>query len=211
MARKSDSAEQDELAIIKFWLRENGQYLLAGIIFGVAVLVSWKGYEYYQFVRSERASLVYLDLEDSLLIEDEQSAFDKEKILRTQYIDKIYYPLALLQLAKFEIKRNNLQSARSYLLLAEVASENTPLVDVVVSRLVRLYLAMDDLVAARAMLAKHDFGIGFDAFSGELYADTLFRQGDLELAMAGYRRALQRGGVGRDFIRMKLQDMGVKP
>ena len=211
MARKPDSAEQNELAIIKTWWKDHGRYLVAGAVFGVAIIASWKGYEYYQLVRSERASLVYLDLEDSLIFEDEESALDGEEILRTQYADKIYYPFALLQLARFEVNRNNLQSARDHLLLAERASKNTPLADIVVLRLVRLYLALNDLVAARNILIEHDFGVGLEAFSRELYADVLFRQGDQELAIAGYKRALKMGGKRMDFVRMKLQAMGVKP
>ncbi|MBM4217386.1 MAG: tetratricopeptide repeat protein, partial [Gammaproteobacteria bacterium] len=54
--------EEEQWERVKRWLRENGPWLIAGVIIGLGALAGWRWYEAYVERRHVEASVAYNDI-----------------------------------------------------------------------------------------------------------------------------------------------------
>ncbi|PID42226.1 MAG: hypothetical protein CSB48_11295 [Proteobacteria bacterium] len=117
------STEEQQIAALKKWWKDNGNSLLIGIGLALAVVFGWKAYQNQQMNKRFEASSVYQQLLEATL--SAAASQDKEKAaattrllgekLKTEYGDSGYSHLAALLLAKSNVDSNELEGAEAEL------------------------------------------------------------------------------------------------
>lgn len=227
----ADYASDDEqLEALKAWWKENGTSLLLGV---VIVLGAWFGYGRFQDLRANeagRASDLYQQLSD-LAVSNMSSAVSNDAFLAAQqvynelksdYADSIYSRYAALQMARFQVERNELAKAAEELQwvldnpdLGFLQKADEELQIIARLRLARVKFGQDDAAGALALLQAGPVNADFVAGYSELEGDIQVAQGNHAAARAAYQKALAAqlaSGTGNPAVlRLKLQDLGVNP
>lgn len=180
--------EQEQWERVKQWLRENGPWLVVGVLLGLGALAGWRWWEKRQEERAQSASASY-----GLLLETLQSGdAAKGKVLadelRRGYAGSAYADQADLLVARASVEAGEFAPAAERLTRVMKDSKDPQLRLVARSRLARVQIAQGDAAAALATLDGAPAGAFaplFDAIRG----DALYAKGDRPAALAAWRRA----------------------
>ena len=201
-------SEKEQVEALRQWWNENGRYVIAGLVIGVAGVLGWQRWQVHQDQVAQAASDSYVAVELAAAAGDAESAASLAASLRESYPRTAYAAQAALMAAKAWV--DAVEHARAATELAW-AMDNTG--DVALSRVARLRLArvqlsMGEVAAADATLDTDDEG-AFAPLFAEVRGDVAYARGDLDAARAAYQRAMDGmvQGVGdRQSVEMKLHD-----
>ncbi|MGB5607271.1 MAG: tetratricopeptide repeat protein, partial [Gammaproteobacteria bacterium] len=109
------TTEEQQIAALKTWWKENGTSIVTGVILGLAVLFGAKAWFAYQDRMAETASLVYSGMMAGLESGDAEIVDEKAALLIADYGSTPYAAMAALALAKTRLEEGALEAARAHL------------------------------------------------------------------------------------------------
>lgn len=202
--------DQQQADVVKSWLRENGLWLVAGVVLGLGGLFGWNQWQRYQERRAIDASMVYetvLKAVREQRLEDAEAGMKQlaEAYARTPYVDQ-----GRLVMARLYVDRSNPTEAVNYLQQVVQGSGSTEITHIARLRLARLLITVekyDDALKALDVPGLKAFAPAFHEIRGDVY----FAMGKKEEARSEYEQALNglvTPVINREVVRAKLDDLG---
>ncbi|MGB5304766.1 MAG: tetratricopeptide repeat protein [Gammaproteobacteria bacterium] len=204
------TTEEQQIAALKTWWKENGTSIVTGVILGLAVLFGAKAWFAYQDRMAETASLVYSGMMAGLERGDAEIVDEKAALLIADYGSTPYAAMAALALAKTRLEEGALEAARAHL---QWVLDNTDIDfvrDTARLRLARVLVEEHDLDGAEALLAQVPAEGGFDALYSEVRGDIFLARGDTGKAYAAYEHALTvlpQESPARNLLQLKFDNI----
>ena len=181
-------SEQEQWERFKGWLRDNGLWLLAGVLIGVGLLYGWNAYKARVERRAVEASSKYQEALDAFDRNDKTRAFTLIDELHRDYASSPYADQADLAAARAHVFNNELPKAADRLSAVMNGSKDVELRLVARLRLSQVQLAQGKPDDALATLAAATPG-GFTPRFAELRGDILLAKNDRAGALREYRSA----------------------
>jgi predicted negative regulator of RcsB-dependent stress response len=212
--------EQEQWERVKRWLRENGPWLIAGVVIGLGALAGWRWYESYVERRHVEASVDYSEILQTLERGDRVAALKAIDELRAEYGSSAYADQGDLLGARIHVDTNELGKAAERLTRVMTDADDPQLQLLARIRLARVQIAQNNAEAALKTLDGATAG-GFAARFDEVRGDALLAKGDRAGALAAWRKAEAAAGdrgerpatVDLEGLRLKIWDLesdGVK-
>ena len=202
-------SEDQQIAAIKKWWKENGASLLLGLGIGVGALLGWREYLAYQTDHSAEASDLYQAVQTQVSGNRLDDAhISKADLIRNDFSDTPYAALVSMSQAKYEYEHGEIESALMHLRWASDNSTETDVQHVAKLRLARILIAQKKYDEAEAiLLGSHP--VGFTAGYEELKGDLYLAKGEIAQARVAYDKAINAaGGEASRWLRLKRQDLG---
>jgi Uncharacterized protein conserved in bacteria len=211
-------SDQEQVEVVKRWLRENGTTVIVGVLIGVAAIFGWRTWQNYKQAHAEEASAEYQTLIEGMAQRRNTPGVDLEGLIRrgerlvAEYKMTPYASLASLTLATLSLEQGKKEATRAYLQWVIDHGDPLEVQKIARLRLARLLLVEGETNAALALLEAGDAG-EFSAAYEELRGDIYRAQGDREKARNAYLKALAtvklKGGPQlRMLLQMKMDDLG---
>ena len=203
------TTEEQQIAAIKQWWKENGSSIVTGVVLGLAVLFGGKAWFAYQERTAQNASNVYAAMMRSLQMGDALNTAEMAGMLLADYGSTPYAALGALALARIRLEEGETGPARGQLQWVLDNSDSEMFRDIASLRLARVQIADGELDAAEAVLAKAQSGSAFEALFTEVRGDIQYARGDLTAASATYQQALAAmppGSQERELLQLKYAD-----
>ena len=203
--------EEDELDRLKGWWQDYGNYLLAGLLFGLVAVLGWRFYQNRQATQAVKAAEYYEQFSVALERDDAQSILALEQTLRERFAGAPYTVLAELALARRAVDKDDLKGAQQALERARDAAGDDPLGSIARLRLARVHLAQAAPEAALDVLEPLKNQTALRPLVEELRGDALRALGRTNDARSAYRAARDAAtaaALDERLIDLKLKDMG---
>lgn len=201
--------EQEQIEAIKRWWRENGKFVIAGLVIGLGAVIGWRWWHSYQQHRAEAASAKHSELLDAVQAGDSDKAESAGKALLGEYASTPYAAQAALDLAGQEVTRGKLDQASEHLSWVLAHSDDKALTLVARLRLAQVLLAQDKADAALQKLAQADAG-KFQALYDETRGDAYVALKQFDKARDAYSASLdelESGQGDRSLLQMKIDNL----
>lgn len=199
--------EEQRLEALKRWWRENGQSIIIGLIFGIAVILGWNFWQGHKKSQAEQASALYSQLIQAIKEDKKDSAEKMAERIKEQYPKTQYAVYSGLMLAKLKVQLGDVAKAQA--ILKEIAAgKNMELSNIAKIRQVRLMLANGEYEQGLKLINDVDpatsssFSGNYDELVGDLYV-ALDR---LDLARSSYQKALE-SGYKSPLLQFKIDDL----
>ena len=217
-----DLEEQEQLAELKLWWKQNGN-LVTAIVVAVALgVVGWQAWNWWQRSQTAQAAALYVTLERVASMHDAK----KTSATAGELIDKFprtsYAGLGALLSAKVNADVGDAKTAKLQLAWTAEHGRDAELRDLARLRLAVVLLddkAYDEAAKQLADAPVAPYVARYDEVKGDIYA----AQGKKAEAKAAYQEALTRldeaaksgaeqtPGPYRDVVQTKLESVGAKP
>jgi len=204
-----DLEEQEQLATLKAWWKQNGNLVLGTITAVLVVFAAWNGWRWYQRSQALEAAALYENLQQAARMSDGKAVRDAAGGILEKYAGTAYAPLAALVSAKVNYQAGDLKTARAQL---QWVVDNTGQEEVrAIARLRLATVLMDDNAYDEAMkiLAAKPVE-GFDALFSSMRGDILSAQKKRAEARTAYKAAADKAtdAAFRETLRLKLDALG---
>ena len=206
-----DLEEQEQLATLKAWWKENGNLVMTSVSLVLIVLAAWQGWSYYQRHQAAQASALYDTVLKAAQANDLKQVRERTGAILEQYPRTAYAAMAALVSAKAHFQGGDLKTAHAQLAWVAENAKDEGLQDIARLRLASVMLdekAYDD--ALKALDAKH--GAAFDALFLAARGDVLVAQGKKDEARSAYKAALDKAEAKdaglRGSIQLRLDALG---
>jgi predicted negative regulator of RcsB-dependent stress response len=203
---ETHTTEEQQIAALKNWWKENGSSIVTGIVLGLAVLFGAKAWFAYQERTAQNASNVYMVMMNALETGDTATVTERAGLLISEFSRTPYAAFAALALAKLKLGEGELEAAQAQLQWALDNSGSGAISDVARLRLARVLVARGDLDAAGQLLDQAVPGSAFDTLYTEVRGDIYQARGELVLANDAYQQALAAmapDAPGRQLLQLK--------
>jgi len=193
----------------KQWLRENGVFVVSGVVIGLAVLFGWQRWDTYQLVQSGEASVVWEQLRGAIEGERFNEADETLALLASDYASTPYLDLGRLAVARMYMNRNLSDEAIESLNSVVAGVGDSGIRRVAELRIAQIYLYQERYDETLTILGTGETS-PFVAQYHELRGDVYFAQGQLEDARDEYLLVLDKdefGTIDRAYVQMKLDDV----
>jgi len=206
-----DLEEQEQLATLKGWWKDNGTGVLVVLAAMVISLAGWQAWRIWQASQAQQAAALYDSLLKGLQANDAKSVRDAGGGLVESFPRTLYASMGALASARFHVERGDRKSARAQLQWVVDRSASEELRDIARLRLAGVMLDEKAYDEALAQLdAKH--APAMEAQYATLKGDVLVAKGKLAEAKAAYRLALEksdaRNGAFRAGVQLRLDALG---
>lgn len=202
---------EDDFDRLKGWWQDYGNYLLAGVLFGLALIGGWRFYQNHQSSQARQASEYYEQMKVAVARDDAQSILALENTLRERFSSSPYAVLAEFEVAHRAVNKGDLDAALDALQRAEKLAKSDSLAHLARVRQAQVQIAQEKSEQALATLKSIDRDSPFAAFSDEVKGDALRLLGRLDEAREAYRAARQAAVDAKmddRLISLKLKDLG---
>jgi predicted negative regulator of RcsB-dependent stress response len=206
-----DLEEQEQLATLKAWWKDNGNLLMTALSLVLIMLAAWQAWNYYQRNQAAQASALYNAVQKAAGANDVKQVRESAGAILEQYPRTTYAAMAALVSAKAHFQSGDLKTAHAQLAWVADNAKDEALQDIARLRLVSVMLdekAYDD--ALKTLDAKH--GAAFDAQFLAARGDVLVAQGKTEEARGAYKAALDKADARdaglRGSIQLRLDALG---
>ena len=199
--------EEEQVAALKAWWKENGQATLIGVGLGIAVILGWNYWQDYQRGQAEQAAGLYAQLLKAQASDQKESVIKLAEQMESQFKGSDYVLFSELMAAKVKAEQGDLAAAKQILEKVAKAS-NKELANIAKIRLVRLLMANKEYEQGLKLINDIDpatsasFSGQYDELTGDLYV-ALDR---VDQARTSYQNAL-RNGQQSPLLQMKLDDL----
>jgi predicted negative regulator of RcsB-dependent stress response len=206
-----DLEEQEQLATLKGWWKDNGTSVLVVLAAVAIALAGWLGWRNWQAGQAQQAAALYDSLQKALQSNDAKSVRDAGGSLVEGFPRTLYASMGALASARFHIERGDPKSARAQLQWVVERSSSDELRDLARLRLAGVLLDEKAYDEALAQLeAKHAPAMASQYAA--LKGDVLVAKGKAAEAKAAYRLALEksdeRSGAFRASVQLRLDALG---
>jgi predicted negative regulator of RcsB-dependent stress response len=206
-----DLEEQEQLATIKAWWKDNGTNLLLLVVAIAVGVAGWQGWRNWQAGQAQQAGALYDTLAKAAQTNDPKALRDAGGTLVESFPRTLYASMGALAAARFYVERGELKEARAQLQWVVDRSPSDELRDLARLRLAGVLLDEKSHDAALAQLAeKH--AASLDAQFAALKGDVLVAKNQPAEARAAYRLALEksdsRNAAFRNSVQLRLDALG---
>lgn len=209
------TTEEEQIAAIKKWWKDNWMSLVGGILIGVGILSGYKYWTNTKNVHAEAASAEYEAMIVSLKSNKPEEVSARAASLLGQYSDTPYAGFAALAMAKIKVDANELVAAKSNLRWAIDNVKQPEIKTEAQIRLARVLLAEKNFDEALQQLQSID-SKAYKAAIEELKGDIYVAKGDTDKARTAYSVALSELSLSqsgnsqrmRNNLQIKLDDLG---
>jgi predicted negative regulator of RcsB-dependent stress response len=204
-----DLEEQEQLAELKAWWKQNGNLILGTITVVLLVFAAWNGWRWYQRSQALEAAALYEHLQAAARMSDVKAARDAAGTILEKYPGTAYAPLAALVSAKVNYQAGDLKTGRAQLQWAVDNARQEEVRAIAQLRLAALLIdegALDE--AMKVVQAKPVEG--FEAVFMSMRGDILAAQKKQADARAAYKGAMEKStdAAFRETLRLKLDMLG---
>ena len=204
------ASEEEQVAAIKKWWKENGTSIILGIAIGSAALFGWRYWQGQITIKGQQASLTYSKMEQQLSTNNEEATTTAKQLMQ-EFGDTPYASFAALKLAKVAVDAKDTESANNYLRWVIDNGSSAEIVQTATMRLARLLISSDNADSAWAVFSTLDDNVASLASYHELKGDILLVQGKQDEAKNAYLQSSvlnPAGPGGNAFLEMKMDDLG---
>jgi predicted negative regulator of RcsB-dependent stress response len=202
-------SEKEQVERLRAFWRDNGGYLVGGVVLGALLLLGWNRYNVYQQREAEAAAALYQSLHAAV---DKGSATDARALLeqlRTDHAASPYTDQAALMLARLEVVSDPDVAVEELRRVMETTK------DPELSFVARLRLARvltyrgqhQDALALLQVEKPEAFAARFSEVEGDIYTEL----NDYQAARSAYQRALMSPPgqylLDRSYVQIKLDDL----
>jgi predicted negative regulator of RcsB-dependent stress response len=197
--------EQQVDAIKDFW-KENGNYIIAGLVIGFAGFIGFNYYKDNQLAQEEATSNAYQQVIE---------LSDKNPKAFTEAADKFiaenkatsYASLTAFALAKEAASHKDWEQAAKHLATAVSSAPNEGIKAIATVRLARVQIQLEQIDQALKTLSTK-LPESFVAAVEEIKGDAYLKQEKVTLARNAYQAAIDAGGLAASpALQMKLDDL----
>jgi predicted negative regulator of RcsB-dependent stress response len=181
-------SEKEQWEQIKAWLRDNGLWIVAGVVIGAAVLAGWRWYQDHVDSIGADASAKYMQVADAFGRNDRTQAFVLLGELERDYSSSPYVDQAKLMAARMYVEAGDLDKAVTELQAVSEHSKDSQLALLARLRLARVQIAQKKADAALATLNGMKAG-AFASRYHEISGDAYYAKGDKVAALKEYLSA----------------------
>jgi predicted negative regulator of RcsB-dependent stress response len=206
-----DLEEQEQLATLKAWWKDNGNLVMTALSLVLIVFAAWQAWNYYQRNQAAQASGLYDAVQKAAAASDLKQVRESAGAILERYPRTTYAAMAALVSAKAHFQGGDLKTAHAQLAWVVENAKDEGLQDIARLRLASVMLdekAYDD--ALKVLDATH--GAAFDAPFLAVRGDVLVAQGKKDEARAAYKAALDKADVKdaglSGFIQLRLDALG---
>lgn len=204
--------EQEQWELVRNWVRQNGVWLLAGVVLASAGLWGWRSWQAHREAMLLEAGGQYRQVLAAMGRSDLPAVIVAADKLAAAHPHTGYADQAQLEAARLQVENNQLPAALARLQQVEAGTRDQELKLVVRLRIARLQIEQNRIDDALATLNAARPG----AFAGryaEVRGDALLAKGDRSGALKAYREAqsAQSGqaaavapGAGSDLLTLKI-------
>lgn len=203
-------SEKEQIQKIKRWLKENGPFVVAGLVLGIAGLAGWNYWQSYKMTRAENAGVAYQAVVTAVDGKDTEEALARLDELVSDYGSTPYANQGRLMLARLYVEQGQYGDAAGVLETVVSTTRDQELEMIARVRLARVLLAADRSSEALGVLDLSRAGSFAPRFH-EVRGDVLAARGEGEAATEEYRLALDLpsdGIIDRNAVRLKLEALG---
>jgi predicted negative regulator of RcsB-dependent stress response len=203
-------SEKEQVEKLRQWWKENGPFVIGGLVLGVLALSGWNYWQSWKIERAEQGKAAYDKLVIAVQNADAETTAAQLALMEQDYAATPYLDQGRLMAAKLHVDAGELEQAASQLRQLVDETGDMELGRIASMRLARVLLAQDDTDGALAALPLGEAGV-FAPRYHELRGDILARRGELAAAREEYTLALSGSEVGivdPDAVRMKLDALG---
>jgi predicted negative regulator of RcsB-dependent stress response len=206
-----DLEEQEQLAALKAWWKENGGKVAGAAMLVLAAIAAWNAWTWYQRSQATQAAVLYDALQKAARANDLKAARDAAGAILENFPRTAYAPLAGLVSAKVQFQAGDRKTARAQLewVVDHASSEEVQ----AIARLRLSSVVLDDGDADAALkVISQKPRPGFEALYASQRGDILVAQKKSGEARAEYKAALDAAEPGnsalREALRLKLDALG---
>lgn len=200
----------DQLQLLRQWLRDNGPSLVAGLLLGALLVGGWTAWKQYTARQTQQASIQFEQLRVALQSGESQRAEALTDRLTGQYARTPYAALAAFMLAADQVRRSQHEAALTRYAWVREEGRDGKVRRLAQLRRARLLWSLGRPEEALTELETRKAG-GFAPLFAELRGDILAGQGRHEEAREAYRAALAADGASAELragVELKLNDLG---
>ncbi len=205
--------EDDQWEALKRWLKENGAWIIGGVVLGAALLFGFRWREDHIARNAESASGEYEQMQAALKAHKDARATELAGELQQDFAGTPYADHAQLSLAADEVHKGQLDKAAQRLAAVADKSDDAHLRQIARVRLARVQLAQNKPDDALATLGKVKEG-SFSGLVSQVRGDVLLSKGDRKGALEAYRAALLDVGPGgmidANELQLKVNDLAAE-
>jgi predicted negative regulator of RcsB-dependent stress response len=206
-----DLEEQEQLAQLKGWWKDNGTKLLAALLIVALAGAGWQGWRMWQANQAAQAGALYDTLAKAIVANDPKALRDATGSLVESYSRSPYASMGALAAARYFFDKGDLKGARAQLQWVVDHASTEELREIGRLRLAAVMLddkAYDEALAQLA--AKH--GAALEGQYAALKGDVLVAKNQPADAKAAYKLALekttQKDAAFRASVQLRLDALG---
>jgi predicted negative regulator of RcsB-dependent stress response len=181
--------EQEQIEILKRWLKQYGLVILAGIILALLVISGWRYWQERRINMLTHASILFDEMINSRAQNQADTAIAQAKKLRHDYSDTPYAQMAAFMLAKEAVANKQYPAAIKQLNWLLDHSDTPALKQMARTRLARIMLAQNKPAEALKTLEKVEDKT-FIGLINEIKGDAYAALKDTSKAQQAYQQAL---------------------
>ncbi len=210
--------EEEQVAAIKSWWKENGKSLVLTVAVVLAGFFGWKAWQQKQANDAEAASIIYQNLVQAVAVSVQQGAADDVTTanhlgqqLKNDYDGSEYAKLGSMLLARIAVDQKNYDAAMKELNWVLENEPSQEMTSVILMRKAQVYLAQGKPEEGLAELNKVS-DEAFKAAALELSGDLQLAKGDKSAARKAYEQALlaNSDSGSRQLLTIKLDDLAAE-
>jgi predicted negative regulator of RcsB-dependent stress response len=202
--------DDEQWEAVKRWIVENGLWVVAGIVIGVAGLLGYRYIDHSRNERALRAAAQFSDMTAALEHADRSRSRQIADGLIKDYPGSPYADQARLTLARLSVDDGQLPGAVAPLTEVMTGSKDSELRHIARLRLARVLTDLGRPDDAIKTLAEDTPG-AFAARYHEVRGDAFYAKKDFKSAVTEYQAALgggAGGGVDAALLELKIADLG---
>ena len=202
------ASEQEQIEAIKKWWKENGKFIIVGLVLGFVVLIGSRTWIEHKHSLAEGASMEFEQLLVELNQQNNEAVDQRAERIISTYPKTPYAPLAAMALAKAKIADGDLAAAHEKLQWALDHAQQPEIQHTARLRLAKVLIAQGESTQAISLLDGADAD-NFRALYEEVKGDAYRATGDTAKAVQSYKQAMeaQAAGVPSQQLQMKLDDV----
>ncbi len=203
--------EQEQIELIKSWIKQYGLVILAGIVFAAVLLSGWRYWQHRQAKILTHASNVYDELLYARAQNDAKGMTVQAKKLFTHYPQTSYGQLAAFMLARNAVTTKDYAEAESKLHWVIDHSSTSALREIATLRLARVMIVEQQAQQALNLLQKVE-DKKFIGLRDEIRGDAYVALKKLDLARESYQAALHElpnAEAARPLLQMKYDNLAL--
>lgn len=201
--------EQEQVEILKSWIKQYSMVILGGVIIAVVVMTGWRWWQQRQNTTYMHASAVYDEMLTMRAQNDAERTVVQAQKLFTHYPQTTYGQMAALMLARDAIVKKNYPEAETHLNWVLDHSKINAIRQIARLRLARLLLAEHKPDESLKLLSTVEDN-NFNGLIDEVRGDVLLDKKDINGAREAYKLALSElpnAEVIRPLLQMKYDNL----
>ncbi len=203
--------DEQQAEHVRHWLRQNGAWIIGGVLLGLAALFGWQQWQSRALERAEQASARYEALASAARSQGLEGAVALLGELASEHAGSPYVDQGRLLVARLHVDRNEIDQAMDYLDQVARAGSTAEIRHIATLRLARLLIYRERHEEALSRLRDGLPG-AFAALASEVRGDAYAALGRVDEARSEYDKVLAAADAGavidRNFVLAKRDDLG---